>query len=113
MFTFLFLDGTLVDMLFGTGAVKVTPAHDPNDYQCGKRNNLEFIVVLTEDGKIATNGGKFAGNFQRLFTLEYHLRINFIRMYSFLPTSDRASLYSIILLIISFFRLMIPFHPVQ
>lgn len=48
-------------MAFGTGAVKVTPAHDPNDYTCGKRNNLEFIIVLTEDGKIAANGGKYAG----------------------------------------------------
>jgi len=54
-------DGKLVDMSFGTGAVKVTPAHDPNDYDCGKRNGLEFIIVLTEDGKIASNGGKFAG----------------------------------------------------
>ncbi len=54
-------DGELVDMNFGTGAVKVTPAHDPNDYSCGKRNNLEFIIVLSEDGKIAANGGKFAG----------------------------------------------------
>lgn len=54
-------DGTLVDMSFGTGAVKVTPAHDPNDYTCGKRNNLEFIIVITEDGRIAANGGEFAG----------------------------------------------------
>eukprot|EP00607_Mallomonas_marina_P004904 CAMPEP_0182437452 /NCGR_PEP_ID=MMETSP1167-20130531/85058_1 /TAXON_ID=2988 /ORGANISM="Mallomonas Sp, Strain CCMP3275" /LENGTH=632 /DNA_ID=CAMNT_0024630381 /DNA_START=416 /DNA_END=2311 /DNA_ORIENTATION=- len=54
-------DGELVDMSFGTGAVKITPAHDPNDYQCGKRHNLEFIIVLTEDGKIASNGGMFAG----------------------------------------------------
>lgn len=54
-------DATLVDMSFGTGAVKVTPAHDPNDYLCGKRNNLEFIVVLSLDGKIAANGGIFAG----------------------------------------------------
>lgn len=54
-------DGELVDMSFGTGAVKVTPAHDPNDYLCGKRNNLEFIIMLTEDGKIASNGGEFAG----------------------------------------------------
>ena len=54
-------DGELVDMTFGTGAVKVTPAHDPNDYSCGKRSNLDFIIVLTEDGKIANNGGKFAG----------------------------------------------------
>lgn len=54
-------DDKLVDMSFGTGAVKVTPAHDPNDYECGKRKDLEFIIVLTEDGKIAANGGTFAG----------------------------------------------------
>jgi len=54
-------DGELVDMSFGTGAVKVTPAHDPNDYLCGKRNNLEFMTVLTDDGRIAANGGQFAG----------------------------------------------------
>ena len=54
-------DAVLVDMSFGTGAVKVTPAHDPNDYTCGKRNNLDFIIVLSEDGKIAPNGGAFAG----------------------------------------------------
>ncbi len=55
-------DGELVDMSFGTGAVKITPAHDPNDYSCGKRNGLEFIIILTEDGKIAANGEQFAGN---------------------------------------------------
>ena len=54
-------DAVLVDMNFGTGAVKITPAHDPNDYQCGKRHNLDFIIVLKEDGKIADNGGDFAG----------------------------------------------------
>lgn len=48
-------------MNFGTGAVKITPAHDPNDYLCGKRNNLDFVIILTEDGKIAENGGTFAG----------------------------------------------------
>jgi valyl-tRNA synthetase len=53
-------DAELVDMSFGTGAVKITPAHDPNDFNCGKRNNLEFIVVLTQDGRIAPNGGIFA-----------------------------------------------------
>lgn len=36
-------DDILVDMSFGTGAVKITPAHDPNDFECGKRHNLEFI----------------------------------------------------------------------
>ncbi|CAI5713249.1 unnamed protein product [Hyaloperonospora brassicae] len=55
------LDPILVDMTFGTGAVKITPAHDPNDYECGKRNDLEFINVLTDDGAINENGGEFAG----------------------------------------------------
>lgn len=55
------LDSVLVDMSFGTGAVKITPAHDPNDYECGKRNNLEFINVLTDDGAINENGGEFKG----------------------------------------------------
>lgn len=48
-------------MNFGTGAVKVTPAHDPNDYQCGKRNNLEFVSIFSEEGKINSIGGKFEG----------------------------------------------------
>jgi len=50
-------DAVLVDMAFGTGAVKITPAHDPNDYECGKRHNLEFITVLSPDGAINANGG--------------------------------------------------------
>eukprot|EP01087_Luapelamoeba_hula_P023115 TRINITY_DN844_c1_g1_i2.p1 TRINITY_DN844_c1_g1~~TRINITY_DN844_c1_g1_i2.p1 ORF type:complete len:900 (+),score=163.70 TRINITY_DN844_c1_g1_i2:628-3327(+) len=54
-------DGTLVDMTFGTGAVKVTPAHDPNDYDCGKRNNLEFINIFDDDGAINENGAPFQG----------------------------------------------------
>ncbi|KAL7504799.1 hypothetical protein ACHAXN_004508 [Cyclotella atomus] len=54
-------DGTLVDMTFGTGAVKITPAHDPNDYECGKRHNLEFITVLTPEGAINHNGSPFEG----------------------------------------------------
>ena len=54
-------DAELVKMEFGTGAVKVTPAHDPNDYKCGKRNDLEFIVVVAEDGSMAANCGEYAG----------------------------------------------------
>jgi valyl-tRNA synthetase len=54
-------DGDLVDMEFGTGAVKITPAHDPNDYECGKRHNLEFITMLTPDGAINENGAPFTG----------------------------------------------------
>jgi valyl-tRNA synthetase len=51
------LDPVLVDMTFGTGAVKITPAHDPNDYECGQRHNLEFITILNPDGSIHSNGG--------------------------------------------------------
>jgi valyl-tRNA synthetase len=51
-------DAELVDMAFGTGAVKITPAHDPNDYECGKRHNLEFITVLTAEGAINHYGGE-------------------------------------------------------
>ena len=50
-----------VEMEFGTGAVKITPAHDPNDYTCGQRHKLEFINIFTEDGLLNENGGKFAG----------------------------------------------------
>ncbi|KAE8783792.1 Valyl-tRNA synthetase [Hordeum vulgare] len=50
-------DAVLVDPTFGTGAVKITPAHDPNDFEVGKRHNLEFINIFTDDGKINSNGG--------------------------------------------------------
>jgi valyl-tRNA synthetase len=57
----LYVDNTLVDMTFGTGAVKVTPAHDPNDNLCGKRNNLDTIIIFTEEGKMNNNCGEFTG----------------------------------------------------
>ncbi|GAB4854044.1 Valine--tRNA ligase, mitochondrial 1 [Ancistrocladus abbreviatus] len=50
-------DAILVDPEFGTGAVKITPAHDPNDFEVGKRHKLEFINVYTDDGRINSNGG--------------------------------------------------------
>jgi valyl-tRNA synthetase len=50
-----------VDPKLGTGAVKVTPAHDPNDYQCGLRQKLPMINILNPDGTINANGGKYAG----------------------------------------------------
>ena len=53
-------DGLLVDPKFGTGVVKVTPAHDPNDYACGLRHNLQQINLLTPDGKVHAHGkGRF------------------------------------------------------
>ncbi|KAM9940527.1 hypothetical protein OXX80_000007 [Metschnikowia pulcherrima] len=50
-------DAEAVDMEFGTGAVKITPAHDQNDYNTGKRHNLEFINILTDDGLLNENCG--------------------------------------------------------
>lgn len=48
-------------MEFGTGAVKVTPAHDKNDFECGRRNGLPELNILTEEGKINAQGGKYEG----------------------------------------------------
>lgn len=53
------LDDILVDMELGTGAVKVTPAHDPNDFACGERHKLEFINILNDDGTLNENAGPF------------------------------------------------------
>jgi len=50
-----------VDMEFGTGVVKVTPAHDQNDYEVGKRHNLEFITVFDEKGILNSYAGEFKG----------------------------------------------------
>ncbi|MBF2055896.1 MAG: valine--tRNA ligase [Cyanobacterium sp. T60_A2020_053] len=50
-----------VDPAFGTGCVKVTPAHDPNDFAMGKRHDLPFINILNKDGTINENGGKYQG----------------------------------------------------
>lgn len=54
-------DPILVKQEFGSGCVKVTPAHDPNDYECGLRNTLPMINILTPDGHININGGRYAG----------------------------------------------------
>src|SRR5690242_5145463 len=51
----------MVDREFGTGAVKITPAHDPNDFEVGKRHQLAEINVLTDDAHINSNGGAYAG----------------------------------------------------
>lgn len=52
---------SMVDQTFGTGAVKITPAHDANDFECGKRHNLPFITVIDDKGLINSEGGKFSG----------------------------------------------------
>ena len=50
-----------VDMEFGTGVVKITPAHDPNDFKVGKRHDLEIINILNEDGTLNEKTGKYEG----------------------------------------------------
>ena len=50
-----------VDPAFGTGAVKVTPAHDPNDFEMGLRHNLEQVIVINADGTMGEGAGKYAG----------------------------------------------------
>ncbi|MBA7492327.1 Valine--tRNA ligase [subsurface metagenome] len=58
-----------VEMEFGTGAVKITPAHDPDDFAKGKRHKLEFINILTDAGLVNENGGPFEG--QKRFDVRY------------------------------------------
>ena len=50
-----------VDMEFGTGVVKITPAHDPNDFEVGRRHNLPEVNIMNDDATINANGGKYAG----------------------------------------------------
>ena len=50
-----------VDMEFGTGVVKITPAHDPNDFEVGKRHNLPEVNIMNDDATINANGGKYEG----------------------------------------------------
>ena len=52
---------TYVDMEFGSGAVKITPAHDPNDFEVGNRHNLERVLVMNEDGTMNARAGKYNG----------------------------------------------------
>ena len=51
----------MADPEFGTGVVKITPAHDLNDFEAGKRHNLPTIQVIDEDAKITAAGGPYAG----------------------------------------------------
>ncbi len=67
---------TVVDPEFGTGVVKVTPAHDPNDYEIGKRNELESIQVIGFDGRMTDSAGPYAGmdRFEARERILEHLR---------------------------------------
>ncbi len=60
------------DMELGSGAVKLTPSHDYNDFELGKKHNLEFINILTDDGKMNENAGPYAG--QKRFDVRYTIQ---------------------------------------
>ncbi len=55
------IDDDYVDIAFGTGCVKITPAHDPNDFEVGMRHSLPIIKVMADNGSINSEGGKYAG----------------------------------------------------
>lgn len=55
------IEDEYVDMEFGTGAVKITPAHDPNDFEIGLRHNLENLKIMDDEAKINKNGGQYQG----------------------------------------------------
>jgi valyl-tRNA synthetase len=56
-----FIKDTYVDMSFGTGALKITPAHDPNDFDIGQRHDLPSVKVIGDDGVMTREAGRFAG----------------------------------------------------
>lgn len=74
--TFRVIADTKVEKDFGTGAVKITPAHDFEDYEKGIRHNLEFVNILTDDGRIVDGYGQFSGmkRFDARFAIRTELR---------------------------------------
>lgn len=77
-----------VDAAFGTGAVKITPAHDPNDFAIGKRHNLEFINILTDNGYLNHNAGSFQG--QKRFDARYSVVEKLTELGLFVGKEDNA-----------------------
>jgi valyl-tRNA synthetase len=77
-----------VDPAFGTGAVKITPAHDPNDFAIGKRHGLEFINILTDDGYLNQNAGPFIG--QKRFDARYSVVDKLTELGLFVKKEDNA-----------------------
>ena len=75
-----------VEKDFGTGAVKITPAHDPNDFTLGQRHNLKFINILTDDGLMNENTGSYAG--QKRFDVRYTIQDDLKRLGLFVDKKD-------------------------
>jgi valyl-tRNA synthetase len=79
---------TYVEKEFGTGAVKITPAHDPNDFALGTRHNLEFINILTDDGKMNENAGPYVG--QKRFDVRYTIQEDLKKAGLYVDKKDNA-----------------------
>lgn len=77
---------TYVDREFGTGAVKLTPAHDVNDFKLGMAHKLEFINILTDNGLINENGGPYQG--QKRFDVRYSIQEDLKKLGLYMDKKD-------------------------
>lgn len=80
------ISDTYVEKEFGSGAVKITPAHDANDYALGERHNLEFINIFTDDGKMNDNAGPYVG--QKRFDVRYKIQDDLKKLGLFVCKKD-------------------------
>lgn len=80
------ISDTYVEKDFGSGAVKITPAHDANDYALGERHNLDFINILTDDGKMNENAGPYEG--QKRFDVRYKIQDDLKKLGLFVDKKD-------------------------
>ena len=79
---------TYVEKEFGTGAVKITPAHDPSDFALGQRYNLEFINILTDEGMMNENAGPYVG--QKRFDVRYTIQEDLKKAGLYVDKKDNA-----------------------
>lgn len=77
-----------VDVEFGTGAVKLTPAHDPNDFTLGQKHGLKFINILTDDGLLNENAGPYKG--QKRFDVRYTIQDDLKQKGLYVDKKDNA-----------------------
>ncbi|KAF3931507.1 hypothetical protein ABW19_dt0205566 [Dactylella cylindrospora] len=82
-----------VEMDFGTGAVKITPAHDFNDYALGQRHNLEFINILNDDGTMNDNTGPYKG--MKRFDVRYKILKDLTELGLYVETKDNPMIVPI------------------
>ncbi|RKF60005.1 Valine--tRNA ligase, mitochondrial [Erysiphe neolycopersici] len=80
------ISDTYVEKDFGSGAVKITPAHDANDYALGERHNLDFINILTDDGKMNENAGPYVG--LKRFDVRYIIQDDLKKLGLFVDKKD-------------------------